>query len=205
MHREEFPVPVEKKQRDILELVHTDLCGPMQTKSLGGALYFLLFIDECTKFSWVNFLSKKSHTFEYFKQFGNMIEKQTRKHIKILRFDEGGEYRKDELIKYRKDHGILQQFIVPHTPQQNGVTERKNRTLVVCARSMLKGKDLSNGFWAEALNTAVYLKNRSPTKSLEFKTPYEALYGFKPVVKHLIVFGSKAFAHIPKEDRRKLD
>jgi len=69
MHREEFPVRVEKKQRDILELVHTDLCGPMQTKSLGGALYFLLFIDDYTKFFWVYFLSKKSHTFKYFKQF----------------------------------------------------------------------------------------------------------------------------------------
>lgn len=70
---------------------------------------------------------------------------------------------------------------------------------------MLKGKNLSNGFWAKVLNTAIYLKNRSPTKSPEFKTPYEALYGFKPAVKHLRVFGSKAFAHIPKEDRRKLD
>ena len=70
---------------------------------------------------------------------------------------------------------------------------------------MLKGKDHSNGFWVEALNTAVYLKNMSPTKSLEFKTLYEALYGFKPPVKHLRVFGSKEFAHIPKEDWRKLD
>ena len=77
--------------------------------------------------------------------------------------------------------------------------------MVECARSMLKGKNLSNGFWAEALSTAVYLKNRSPTKSLEFKTPYEALYGVKPAVKHLRVFGSKAFSHIPTEDRRKLD
>ena len=77
--------------------------------------------------------------------------------------------------------------------------------MVECVRSMLKGKNLSNGFWAEASNTIVYLKNRSPTKSLEFKIPYEALYGFKPAVKHLKLFGSKAFAHIPKEDRRKLD
>lgn len=108
MHREEFPVRVEKKQRDILELVHTDLCGAMQTKSLGGALYFLLFIDDCTKFSWVYFLSKKSHTFEYFNLFKNMIERQIRKQIKILHSDQGGEYRKDELIRYCKDHGILQ-------------------------------------------------------------------------------------------------
>ena len=67
---------------------------------------------------------------------------------------------------------------------------------------MLKGKELSNGFWAEALNIAIYLKSRCPTRSLEFKTPFEALYGFKPIVKHLRVFGSKEFAHIPKEERR---
>ena len=99
----------------------------------------------------------------------------------------------------------MQQFTVPHTPQQNGVTERKNITLVECARSMLKGKNLSNGFWVEVVRIAVYLKNRSPIRSLEFKTPFEALYGYKPGVKHLRIFGCKAFAHIPKEDRRKLD
>eukprot|EP00253_Pinus_taeda_P031779 PITA_31779 len=137
--------------------------------------------------------------------FRNIIEKITWKKIQILRFDQGGEYRKDELIKYFKDHGILQQFTVPNTPQQNGVIERKNRTLVECARSMLKARNLSNGFWVEALNTAIYLKNRSPMKSLEFKTPYETLYGFKSVVKHSGVFGSKSFSHISKEDRRKLD
>ena len=94
---------------------------------------------------------------------------------------------------------------MPHTPQQNGVPERKNRTLVECARSMIKGKNLSNGFWAEAISTVVYLKNRSPTKILENKTPFEAFYGYKPEVSHLKIFGSKAFSHIPKEDRRKLD
>lgn len=99
----------------------------------------------------------------------------------------------------------MQQFTVPHTPQQNGVAERKNRTLVECARSMLKSKGLSNSFWAKAINTAAYIKNRSPTKYLEQKTPFEASYGFKPKVSHLRIFGCKAFAHIPKEDRRKLD
>ena len=98
----------------------------MQTKSLGGALYFLLFFDDCTKFSWVYFMSKKSHTFEYFKKFRYMFEKKTGKHIKILRSDRGGECMKEELTKYCKDHGILQQFTIPHTPQQNGVAERKN-------------------------------------------------------------------------------
>jgi len=94
---------------------------------------------------------------------------------------------------------------VPHTPQQNGVAEWKNRTLLACTRIMLQGKGPSNGLWAEAINTTVYLKSRSPTKCLGFKTPFEALFGLKPVVSHLRIFGSKAYAHIPKADRKKLD
>jgi len=94
---------------------------------------------------------------------------------------------------------------VPHTPQQNGVAERKNRTLVECAQSMFQGKNMSNGFWVEAINIVVYLKNRSPTKSLNLKTPFKAFYRYKPKVNQLRVFGCKAFANIPKDERRKLD
>jgi transposase InsO family protein len=204
-HREEFPMHIDKRKREILELVHTDVCGPMQTRSLGGAYYFLIFIDDRTRYTWVYFMRNKSDVFEYFKEFKNMVEKKTGKSIKILRSDQGGEYTSGAFIRYCKNNGIQQQFTVPHTPQQNGVVERKNRTLVECARSMIKGKNLSNGFWAEAISTVVYLKNRSPTKILENKTPFEAFYGYKPKVSHLRIFGSKAFAHIPKEDRRKLD
>ena len=93
-----------------------------------------------------------------------MVEKQTGKSIKILRSDQGGEYKVGDFIKYCKDHGIVQQFTVPNTPQQNEVAERKNRTLVECARSMMKGKKLPNAFWAEAITTAVYLNKRSPTR-----------------------------------------
>lgn len=90
MHRDEFPINVYIKKRDILELVHIDLCGPMQMRSLGGAYYFLLFVDDYMRFTWVYFLRKKSHTFEFFKEFESMIEKQIRKFIKILRSDQGG-------------------------------------------------------------------------------------------------------------------
>ena len=134
-----------------------------------------------------------------------MVEKQIGKSIKILRSDQGGEYKLGDFIKYCKDHGIVQQFTVPHTPQQNGVAERKNRTLVECARSMMKGKNLTNTFWVEAINTAVYLKNRSPTRCLDNITPFEALYGSKPAIHNLKVLGCKAFAHIQKENRNKLD
>jgi hypothetical protein len=94
---------------------------------------------------------------------------------------------------------------MPHTLQNNGVAERKNRTLVECAQSMLKGKNLTNGFWVEAISIVVYLKNKSPTKSLDHKTHFESFYGYKPTIIHLIIFGSKACSHVPKEDRRKLD
>jgi transposase InsO family protein len=123
----------------------------------------------------------------------------------MVRSDQGGEYKVGTFTSYSKDNGIILQFIVPHTPQKNGVAERKNRTLVESARNMLKGKNISNGFSGEAINTVVYLKNRSPTKILDLKTPFEVLYGYKPEVSHLRIFGLKAFSHIPKNERRKLD
>ena len=116
-----------------------------------------------------------------------MTEKQTHKSIKALRCDEGGEYTSCAFKIYCKFHGIQQQFIVPHAPQKNGVLERKNKTLVECARSMLQGKNISNGFGAESINTVVYLKNRSPTKKLYLQTPFEILYGYKPDFSHLRV------------------
>lgn len=99
-----------------------------------------------------------------------MIEKQTRKFIKILRSCQGGEFKNGDFIKYYKEHGIQQQFTTPYSPLQNGVVERKNNTLMLSAHNMLKGKNLTNGFWAEVVNTIVYLKNRSPTKCLDYKT-----------------------------------
>jgi len=204
-HREEFPVHTEKRKYDILELIHTDVCGPMHTRSLGGASYFVIFIDDRSRYTWVYFIRRKSDIFEYFKEFRTMVEKQTGKCIKILRSDQGGEYKSKAFNIYCKSNGIQQQFTVPHTPQQNGVAERWNRTLVESARSMLQGKNISNSFWAEAVNTAVYLKNRCPTKQLVFKTPFEVLHDYKPDVSHFKVFGCTAFAHIPKANRRKLD
>jgi hypothetical protein len=110
-----------------------------------------------------------------------------------------------KFIKYYKDHGIVQQFTVPHTPQQNGVAERKKITLVKCAQSMMKGNNISNDFWVEAISTVVFLKNRSPTRCLDHKNPFETLYDSKPVVNHLRIFGCKDFTHIPKENRKNLD
>lgn len=115
-HREEFPIHKEKRQREILELIHTDVCGPMQTRSIGGAWYFLIFVDDRSRYTWVYFIRKKSDVFEYFKEFKNMVEKQTGNYIKILRSDQGGEFKSREFNQYCKSNGIQQQFTVPHTP-----------------------------------------------------------------------------------------
>lgn len=104
-----------------------------------------------------------------------------------------------------KEQGIQRQLTVCHTPQQNGVAERKNRTIVEMARSMLKWKGLSNNFWAKAVNTTVYILNRSPIKAVLNKTPYQAWHGQKPQVHQLKVFGCVAYAHILKQEREKFD
>ena len=106
---------------------------------------------------------------------------------------------------YLKVEGIRHEYTVPKTPEQNGVSERMNRTLVEMVRSMLIESQLPKKFWAEALSTACYLKNRSSDRALDGRTPYEALTGRKPNVSKLRIFGCICYAHIPKNERQKLD
>ena len=125
--------------------------------------------------------------------------------MKVLRSDKGGEYNSNEFNKFCEDVGLDRQLTVGYTPQQNGVAERKNRTIEEMAKSMLHEKGLPRSFWGEAVYMAVYLMNRCPTKALENQTPFEAWSGRKPSVNHLKVFGCICFAHVPKEMRHKLD
>ncbi|KAL0355685.1 UNVERIFIED_CONTAM: Copia protein [Sesamum radiatum] len=122
-----------------------------------------------------------------------------------LRTDRGGEFTSNEFKAFCELHGIRRPMTVPRTPQQNGVAERKNRTVLNMARTMLKSKEMPKEFWAEAVACAVYLLNRSPTRSLEKITPQEAWSGWKPSVKHLRVFGSICYVHVPEQQRTKLD
>jgi transposase InsO family protein len=188
-----------------LELVHTDLCGPMQTESIGGSFYFLTFIDDFSRKIWIYFLRHKSETFTKFKEFKAEAEKQSGKFLKVLRSDGGGEYNSREFANFCKSQGIIMQATTRYTPQQNGVAERKNQTIMNMARTLLKEKCLSNTFWAEAVACSVYLLNRSPTTSLQMKVPQEAWSGTKLNVAHLRTFGCIAYAHIPSELRKKLD
>ena len=110
-----------------------------------------------------------------------------------------------EFNSYLIKEGIKHELTIPHTPQQNGVAKRQNRTLIEGVRTMLADSKLPHRFWAEALSTIVYLRNHSPTKALEGVTPYEAWNGSRPDVRSLRIFGCSAYAHVPKSERRKLD
>jgi hypothetical protein len=177
----------------------------MQTESIGGRFYFLTFIDDFSKKIWIYFLRHKSETFAKFKEFKVEAKKQRGKYVKEIRSDGEEEYSSKEFANFCKSQSIIMQTTTRYTPQQNGVVEMKNQTIMNMERILLKEKCLSNTFWAEAVACSVYLLNRSPTTSLKMKVPQEAWSGTKVNVVHPRTFGCIAYAHIPSELRKKLD
>ncbi|KAG8480148.1 hypothetical protein CXB51_024926 [Gossypium anomalum] len=199
-----FPTNTTWRASSKLELVHSDVCGPMRTESLSGNRYFILFINDSTRYCWIYFLKHKSEVAQVFMKFKAAVETETGCKIKTIRSDNGTEYTSAQFQAICNDAGIKHQLTNVYTSQQNGVCERKNRSLLDMARCLLFEKKLPKNLWAEAVNTAVYLQNRLPTKALEQKTPFEGWFGFKPSVQHLRVFGCLCYAHIPAVKRDKL-
>ena len=150
-------------------------------------------------------LKQKSEVFEKFRHFKILVEKQCGHYIKVLRTDRGGEYISQEFLRFCRENGIQKQFTARYTPQQNGVAERKNRTILDMVRSMLKAKHLPYEYWAEAVTCAVYILKRCPTKAVMNRIPEEAWSGQKQTVTHMRVFGCVAYAHVPDQLRKKLD
>jgi hypothetical protein len=204
-HRTPYPRGVAERATEPFELNHSDVCGPMSVSSFGGSRYYVSFIDDYTRYTRVYFLKSKDEVLEKFKEFDNFTKNVTGKGIKILRTDNGGEYCSNAFDTYLKERGITHQLTAPYNPAQNGVAERMNRTIVESARSMLFHSNTPTELWAEAVNTAVYLRNRSPTTALDGITPYESLFNRKPDVANLRVFGCVAFVHVPDNQRKKLD
>jgi len=201
-HRSSFAKEVNWKANKPLELVHTDVCGPIKPMSTRQNRYFLTFIDDFSRKTWIYFLKRKSEVFNCFKA---IVEKQNGYKIRTVRSDQGGEYTANDFEAFCTQQGIRHQTTPAYTPQLNGVAERKNRTIFDMARSLLKAKKLPKQYWAEAVSCAVYLLNRCPTKSLQAVTPEEAWSGHKPSVTHLRVFGCVAYAKIADARRTKLD
>nr|AAL75759.1 Putative pol polyprotein [Oryza sativa Japonica Group]AAL91607.1 Putative pol polyprotein [Oryza sativa Japonica Group]AAP51772.1 retrotransposon protein, putative, Ty1-copia subclass [Oryza sativa Japonica Group] len=188
--------------KGILDYVHADLWGPSHKPSLGGARYMLTIIDDHSRKVWPYFLKHKDDTFAAFKEWKVMIERQTEKEVKVLRTDNGGEFCSDAFDDYYRKEGIVRHYTIPYTPQQNGVAERMNRTIISKAHCMLSNARMNKRFWAEAANTACYLINRSPSIPLNKKTPIEVWSGMSADYSQLRVFGCTAYAHV---DNGKLE
>ena len=185
-----------------LELVHTDVCGPINVQARGGYEYFVTFTDDYSRYGYVYLMRQKSETFTKFREYKAEAEKQLGLHIKELRSDRGGEYLSGEFKFYLTQEGIVSQLSAPGTPQQNGVAERRNRTLQNMVRSMLSYLSLPISFWGYALETAVYLLNLVPSKSVS-KTPTELWKGRKPSLNHIRIWGAPA--HVLRKEPNKLE
>ncbi|KAJ9543955.1 hypothetical protein OSB04_023662 [Centaurea solstitialis] len=172
-----------------LQLLHMDLFGPTNVMSIGKKSYCLVIIDDYSRFTWVFFLRTKDETSGLIKPFVKRVENQLNLRVKVIRSDNGTEFKNADLNSFCEEKGIERQFSAPRTPQQNGVAERRNRTLIEAARTMLADSKLPINFWAEAVNTACYVQNRVHVVKSKGKTPYELFKNKKPFIGFFVPFG----------------
>jgi hypothetical protein len=197
-HRQPIPKVSTTSTNRILQLVHSDLCGPLPIPSLTESNYILIFIDDYSRYSWLYFLKTKDETLEAFKHFKRLVENQAQQKLACLRIDRGGEYVSHAFNSFCATEGVQRQFIAAGTPQQNGIAERKNRHLLETVRMLLFDAKLPSYLWEEAARTANYLTNRMPTIALLKTTPFGRYFRQKPDFSHLRTFGCAAFLHVQK-------
>ena len=209
-HRLPFPAQASHRATRPLELIHSDMCGPIDirhdlpgNKQVIVKWYILTFVDDYSRWVWIAFTSNKSGptVMDQFKRYRAHVQLYTGFDIKAIRTDGGSEYINADFKTYLHILGVDRQVTAAYTPQQNGVAERVNRTILEAARAMLHAADLPLSFWIYAVQAAVYIRNRSPTRALNNITPYEAWRGEKPNLSHLRVFGCRAFMYLHKQQR----
>ncbi|GKA08034.1 putative ribonuclease H-like domain-containing protein [Tanacetum coccineum] len=172
-----------------LQLLHMDLFGPTSVRSINHKTYCLVITDDFSRFSWVFFLRTKDETSGILKDFIRQIENQLNQKVKTIRCDNGTEFKNKDTIELCGSKGIKREYSNARTPQQNRVAERKNRTLIEAARTMLADSFLPNTFWAEAVSTACYVLNRVLVTKPQNKTPYELIIGKIPIISYIRSFG----------------
>jgi transposase InsO family protein len=203
--RTKIPKISHTRSTEPLQLVHADLCGPFRTSSQGGACYFLSLIDDYSRKTWVYFLARKSDTLDKFRIFHKEVESISKLKLRTLRTDNGGEFISAAFTSYCQDQGIRRQLTVPHTPQQNGVVERRMRSIMDVTRCFLLDKDLPHSLWGEAVRAVVIILNLRSTKRSPHVTPDKLFSGHKPSVSQLRIFGSTVFVHNHSMTKGKLD
>jgi hypothetical protein len=188
-----------------LQLVHMDLCGPSRQEGTGKENYFMLIIYDYSRLTWVAFLKEKAESFEKFKVFKALIETQIGKRLKAIRLDWGGEFMSRDFKEFYDEHGIRREYTIPRTPQENGVVERKNKTLQEMAKSMMNEKNIGQTYWVEEIHTTVHVLNKAHLRPQSDKTPYELWFGRLASIKHFRVFGSKCYIKNNDENLGKYD
>ncbi|GJU52471.1 putative ribonuclease H-like domain-containing protein [Tanacetum coccineum] len=194
----------ENTNMEVLYTLHMDLCGPMRVQSINGKKYILVIVDDYSRFTWVKFLRSKDETPEFVINFLKQIQVGLNKTVRYIRTDNGTEFVNQVMSKYYEGVGIFHQKSVPRTPQQNGVVERRNRTLVEAARTMLIFSKAPMFLWAEVVATACYTQNRSLIHTRHNKPPYELVHDKKPDLTFLRVFGALCYPTNDSEDLGKL-
>lgn len=203
--RKPFPSQANFNAKSVLELIHGDICGPFTPPTPVGNKYFFLLVDDCSRYMWAYMLKSKDEAFEAFKRFKKLVENDSESKLKVFRTDRGGEFCSNNFKDYCEETGIRRHYTTPYSPQQNGVVERRNRTVVAMARSFLKRMKMPSNFWGEAVRHSVYILNMLPTRALTGRTPYEAWNGKKPSLHHVKVFGCLAHVKVQGVHTRKLD
>ncbi|WVZ75671.1 LOW QUALITY PROTEIN: hypothetical protein U9M48_023706 [Paspalum notatum var. saurae] len=189
------------------ELLHMDTVGPARVASVSGKWYVLVIVDDFSRFSWVFFMEFKDEAFGFVRDLVLRLRNESHKAMRAIRSDNSGEFRNSRFKNFCRDLGLEHQFSSPYTQTQNGVVERKNRTLVEMVRTILDEHRTPRRFWAEAVNTACYIANRIFLRAFLGKTSYELRFGRQPSVKHLQAFGCRCFKarHLDKFESRCLD
>ena len=199
-----FPKKSSSITEETFDIVVSDVCGPFPVDSVGGSRYFVTFIDVYSRYSKVFFIKNKSDVAENVKNYVKSVKTRFGKTPKVLRSDRGGEYMSSEVQDFLKEEGIEFECTVGYAPQQNGIAERKNRSLVEAARTMLNDSDLPKYWWAEAINTANYIQNRVTSQATN-SIPYKRMFDESPKMNDLHKFGEDVFVKIPDVKRKKLD
>lgn len=199
-----LPFPISESNASVpFQVIHSDLWGPSPIKSHNGFCYYVNFVDEATRYTWIYLLKLKSDVKEAFIHFKNLITNQYNAHTQIFHSDNGTEYK--SLTPLFHELGIIHRFSCPYTPEQNGRAERKHRHIVETALTLLNHAHVPLKHWDDAFITSTYLINRMPSVVLNNKTPYELLTGHLPNYSHLKVFGCLCFPYLKPYNNHKLE
>jgi len=205
LQHKEFQAKSREKADEILQMVYSDLGGPMQTVGISGDRYFITFVDETSGRISLSLLRTKDDALRAFQAYRARAEKSRGKEIKALWSGSGGEYINKQFQKYLEDAAIEYRISPPYSPAQNGRAERANGTIMENTRCILEDSKLGKEFWGQAVLTAAHVHNHIPSRSQNNMAPLKYWNGKPPGIGHLRIFGSTTWVHIPKEKRQKID